>query len=253
MSVGVRRSLAAVALLAGVAVVAVPLAGDLRGQAVGAVRIAGDFHRVSRDDLEAAVRAELAAGGFFAVDVEKVRRAATALPWVREATVRRVWPDSIHIAVEERVAVARWNAEQLMEDDASLFRPAEGVERYPLARLAGPPGRHGDVLARFKRLATTFGTVAGGVSALSLSERGGWTVEFANGLTLVPRSPLDVDELARFAEALPRILGDRLGDAERIDLRYANGFAVRWREPPAPVAGTETDGRTGVQPGGEKG
>jgi len=245
VSVGVRRSLAAISLLAGVAVLAVPLAGDLSGYPVGAVRIAGDFHRVSRADLEAAVRAELAAGGFFAVDVEQVRRAATRLPWVREATVRRVWPDSIHIAVEERVAVARWNEDSLIEDDASLFRPAEGAQAYALARLAGPPGRHREVLDRFKRLATTFGALAGGVTALSLSARGEWRVEFASGLTLVPRTPLDVDALARFAQTLPRILGDRLGDAERIDLRYANGFAVRWRAASTPAKAQPPEGEKG--------
>jgi len=231
MSVGVRRSLAAVSLLAAVAVVAVPLAGDLREQAVGAVRVSGEFQHLSREALEAAVRAELAAGGFFAVDVERVRGAATSLPWVREATVRRVWPDSIHIAVQERVAVARWNARWLMEDDASLFRPVEGVDGHALVRLAGPEGRHREVLQQFKRIATTFGTLAGGVTGLTLSERGEWRLVFANGLTLVPRAPLDVAALARFAAALPRILGERLGEAERIDLRYANGFAVRWREP----------------------
>jgi cell division septal protein FtsQ len=56
-------------------------------------------------------------------------------------------------------------------------------------------------------------------------------VEFGNGLALVPRTPLDVAELARVAHALPRILGERLEQAARIDLRYANGFAVRWRDP----------------------
>jgi cell division protein FtsQ len=231
VSGGVRRSLAALSLLAGVAVLAVPLAGELSAQRIGAVRVTGEFQRLSRDELEAAVRAELAAGGFFAVDVERVRAAARMLPWVREATVRRVWPDSIHIAVQERVAVARWNERALMEDDATLFRPLDGVEGHSLPRLYGPRGREREVLEQFKRLAVTFGTVAGGVSALWLSERGGWRVRFSSGLTLVPRTPLDEAELARVAQALPRILGERLDQAARIDLRYANGFAVRWRDP----------------------
>ena len=221
MSAGVRRSMALLVLLAGVAVLLVPLAGELGALRVGHVRVTG----------EQAVRQELDAGGFFAVDVEKVRAAARALPWVREVTVRRVWPDSIDISMRERVAVASWNGDALLEDDASLFRPGEDVARYPLARLSGPAGTHAEVLARYKQLATTFGTLGGGVRAVALGERGEWQVTFSSGLTLVPDTPLDVEALGAFAAELPRILGARLDEAERIDLRHANGFAVRWRQP----------------------
>ncbi len=230
MSGGVRRTLAAAGLLAGLAVGALPLAEDLLRRPVLSVRVAGEFERVSRSTLEDAVRGELdRAGGFFAVDVDRVRRAALALPWVREVTVRRIWPDSIHIAVVERIAVARWNDAALIEDDATVFTPSEGADGYDLARLEGPPGSHARVLDQFKRLATGLGTLAGGVQRVSLSARGQWELEFGNGLTLVPRAPLDVDVVKRFAHALPGVLGERFEEAARIDMRYANGFAVRWR------------------------
>jgi cell division protein FtsQ len=238
VSAGVRRTLAATGLLAGLAVAALPLAGDLVERQVLSVRIAGEFQHVAREALEASVRRNLAAGGFFAVDVEGVRRAALALPWVREVTVRRVWPDSIHIAVVERVAVARWNQDALLEDDGSMFTPTEGAGRYPLARLEGPSGSHLRVLGEYKRLATGLAMLGGGVTRVSLSARGQWEIEFGNGLTLVPATPLDAAALQDFARALPGILGDRFERAARIDLRYANGFAVRWRDDdPQPEGG----------------
>lgn len=230
MSAGVTRTLVAVGLLAGLTAAAVPLAGDVLERQVLSVRVAGEFKHVSRATLEASVRRKLESGGFFAVDVDDLRRAALAHPWVREATVRRVWPDSIHIAVLERVAVARWNDHALLESDASLFSPGHGVAGYALARLEGPPDAHARVLDNYKRLATRLGTLAGGVQRLSLSARGQWEIELGNGLTLVPRVPLDVDALEDLARVLPRILGERFQHAARIDLRYANGFAVRWRD-----------------------
>jgi cell division protein FtsQ len=216
-----------------------PLADELMQRRVGSVRVAGEFQRMSRETLESVVRAELDGGGFFAVDVERVRRAARSLPWVREATVRRVWPDSIHIAVTERVPVARWNDSELIEDDGTLFRPAEGVERHALAGLHGPRGSELRVLEQFKRLATGLGTLAGGVRGVSLSDRGQWEVTFGNGMTLVPPSPLNLAVLKATAAALPRILGPRLERAARVDLRYANGFAVRWRDDQTKPGGDE--------------
>lgn len=243
MSAGVTRTLAAAGLLAGLAAAALPLAGEVFARQVLSVRVAGEFQHVSREALEASVRRRLAAGGFFAVDVDGLRRAALADPWVREATVRRVWPDSIHIAVIERVAVARWNDDALLETDASLFRPRQGVAYNTLAHLQGPPDSHARVLDNYKRLATRLGTLAGGVRRVSLNARGQWEIAFGNGLTLVPPAPLDVGALAQFALTLPRLLGDRFQRAQRIDLRYANGFAVRWSDDvpavPAPSEGSK--------------
>lgn len=230
MSAGVTRTLVAAGLLAGIMAAALPLAGDVFARQVLSVRVAGEFQHVARDALEASVRRRLDAGGFFAVDVDGLRRAALADPWVREATVRRVWPDSIHIAVLERVAVARWNDDALIESDASLFRPGQGAADHTLAQLEGPPDSHPRVLDNYKRLATGLGTLAGGVQRVSLSARGQWEIAFGNGLTLVPPTPLDVAALAEFARTLPRLLGERFQYAERIDLRYANGFAVRWND-----------------------
>lgn len=240
MSGRVKRGVGVAALLVGLAGVVLPLAGDVIERRVLSVRVAGEFRHVKRARLESVVRQELDGRGFFQLEMERVRRAALALPWVREVTVRRVWPESLHIAVVERVAIARWNDVALMEDDAQVFVPDEDVDRYRLVRLEGPPGREAEVLATYKRLAVAFATLAGGVARLAFSAHGQWEVTFGNGMTLVPQAPLDVDRLESFARRLPAILGERMDQAARIDLRYANGFAVRWREAgrgDAPAAG----------------
>jgi cell division protein FtsQ len=230
MSVGVKRSMGILGLLVGLAAVVLPLAGDVMERQVLSVRVAGEFQHVNRTRLEAVVRQELDGRGFFQLDVERVRQVARALPWVREATVRRVWPDSIHIAVVERVAVARWNGDALMEDDGQVFVPDEDLAGYGLANLEGPQGQEVGVLAQYKRLAVGLATLSGGVQRVSLSAHGQWEIAFGNGMTLVPQTPLDAAALESFARRLPDILGDRLEQAARIDLRYANGFAVRWRD-----------------------
>ncbi|MFT5174250.1 MAG: cell division protein FtsQ [Gammaproteobacteria bacterium] len=216
--------------MAGLVAAAIPLLNDLLNRHVLSVRVAGKFGHLSRLELETVVRERLTSDGFFAVDVESVRQAALSLPWVRDVSVRRVWPDSVHIDVEERVAMARWNGDALMEGDASIFKPRGGADAYVLPKLSGPSGQHVRVLAQFKHLSTGLRAIGGGVVGLSLSERGQWEVNFASGMTIVPSTPFDVAALMQFSRMLPSILGDDLPRVARIDLRYANGFAVRWHE-----------------------
>jgi cell division protein FtsQ len=47
--------------------------------------------------------------------------------------------------------------------------------------------------------------------------------------------------IERFVRVLPVVLASAPGVIERADLRYANGFAIRWREPiVAPTEEPET-------------
>ena len=131
------RQLLVASLLVALAAAAVPIAQRLDGYKVNSVRVAGDFRHVSRDALETVV-ADQITKGFFEVDVEAVRAASRALPWVREASVRRVWPDSLHVAIVERQPVARWNDETLVEADGSLFEPHGRARDLNLPMLAAP-------------------------------------------------------------------------------------------------------------------
>ena len=117
----ILRGITALVFVAALIAAFVPVLNDVFNRHVLSVRVTGKLDHLARIELEAAVREQLRSASFFTVEVESLRRAAASLPWVRDVAVRRVWPDSVHIAVEERVAVVRWNDDALMEDDASIL------------------------------------------------------------------------------------------------------------------------------------
>jgi cell division protein FtsQ len=43
------------------------------------------------------------------------------------------------------------------------------------------------------------------------------------------------ERLQRFVDVLPRLMAGHSGGFERADLRYANGFAIRWSDGEAPA------------------
>ena len=230
------RPLLIAGLLLALAGAAWPVAQRLGGHAVNSVRVAGEFKHVSRNALEQVV-ADQITKGFFEVDVEAVRVASRALPWVREASVRRVWPDSLHVAIVEREPVARWNDETLMELDGALFQPHGKADKLNLPGLYGPAESEREVLAAHGRFRAVLGPLGGGIESLRLLERGGWRLTLANGTILVLADGQDGATLKGFARAAAKEIAEHLDQIEQVDLRYAGGFAVRLKQVPEQGSG----------------
>lgn len=222
-----------VVLLVGLLVAGTFVWRELNSRPISSVRIAGEFVNVSRESLQQVINGFLPSG-FLRLDVEAVRRAAAQLPWVRRVSVRRVWPDSLHIAVVERVAVARWNDDAYLEADGSRFSPDEIAPDEKFVRLTGPEGAEKKVLKMYERMARILAPLKTPIRKLSLDPRGAWRVELETGLRLQLGHAENLKVLAPYIASLPNILGDRYSDADQIDLRYRNGFAVRWRTPAGP-------------------
>ena len=210
--------------------VAVPIVAGVVTLPVRSVQISGEFVRVSKADIERAV-APLLVSGLLRVDVEALRRAALAVPGVREATVRRVRSDRVEIFVIERVAIARWAGGGLIEVDGTHFSPADGgdpAEALPL--LTGPEGSERRVLDLHAALERVLAPLGMTPLATELTPRGVLYATLADGPRLVMRPETVGSSAASYARVLAEITAGRLHEVERVDFRYPSGFAVRMRQ-----------------------
>ncbi|MED6310880.1 MAG: FtsQ-type POTRA domain-containing protein, partial [Pseudomonadota bacterium] len=76
--------------------------------------------RISRGDL------------IFGVDVEVARKRLEAIGWVASARVERHLPDTIRVAIRERIPVAVWQKKGkfLLVDAGGVVIGSEGFERF---------------------------------------------------------------------------------------------------------------------------
>ena len=77
------------------------------------------------------------------------------------------------------------------------------------------------------------------VVVLESDDRGQLRAELAGGTELLVGDSDFKERLKRFTTLYQGTLGERAGDLARVDLRYQQGVAVVFREPPQ-VAGVET-------------
>lgn len=206
--------------------------------ALGGVTVRGDVAHNSAVTLRAHVAPQVA-GNFFAVDLAAARRAFEAAPWVRQAVVRREFPNRLRVWLQEHQAVAFWGAEgdsALVNSFGEVFEANAGdVEPDELPRLSGPQGESAQVLAMYRLLAPLFEPLDLAVTQLALSSRGSWQLALDAG-TVVELGRGTRDEVAartqRFVQTLTQVTsryGRRPEALVSADLRHGDGYAVRLR------------------------
>jgi cell division protein FtsQ len=188
------------------------------------VTIQGELRHTLRSEIEAALYSRVH-GNFFSVDVVQVRASLERLPWVRRASVRRVWPDRLEATLEEHQALARWGENGLVNTFGERF-PGATKERLP--QFSGPRGSESEVTRRYARFRDIVAPLGTSVEEVILSPRLAWQLRLGNGVRLALGRDADAAEarLARFVQAAAR----GVSRYDYVDLRYPNGFALRVQE-----------------------
>lgn len=208
------------------------------------IRINGDLVHLQRDRLQRVV-AEAIEGGFFGVDMAKVRSAVKALPWVDQVSVRRVYPHTLEMDVTEQVAIARWGSDQLVNARGEVFLPDGVAVDGDLLQLSGPEGSSVRVVAFCRELQARLAKAGLELTRLSLEQRRDWQLETRDGMTLVLAGHDVSAQLNRFLLAYPVLAADPVRRVERVDMRYGHGFAVRWQDRELSGKGEQETGKRG--------
>jgi len=197
-------------------------------RAISDVRIVGSLRWVNPEELKRAIAGRLR-GGFFRVDIVGVRESALAVPWVHDVSVRRVWPGELHLTVLEDRPIARWGDGGLVTDRGTVLPAPRERTGIGLPVFAGPREAIPRLIDGLREFSSIFDGIGGGIARLERSAAGNWSLRFADGVLLVFRDEQQ-GHVRRFAAVYLSALSGRRGSIERIDLRYPNGFAVRWRD-----------------------
>lgn len=206
-----------------------PIAQVLVESKLGAVAEANQLELQQKLDGFGEVR-------FLSVDLAAMQQALEQLPWIDQARVSRIWPDLLKVEVVEQQPIARWGEQQWLNSRGQVFR---GVTREPEAgmpRLLGPEGSEEQVMQQYWSLTRLLRPLGYSIARLELKARGSWFVTTGDGLELLLGRDVVLEKMRRFSAIHERELKEQMDRVARIDLRYANGLAVAWREDDSAVA-----------------
>ncbi|MDR3393596.1 MAG: cell division protein FtsQ/DivIB [Parasulfuritortus sp.] len=185
------------------------------------VEVTGALHPETRQ----AIRPVLAglSGGLFSIDLDKARQGLETLPWVRSASVRRVWPNGLAVTLEEHVPSASWNDTAVLDVHGEAF-PVTPWKDLP--RLFAPEGMEKEVAQRYGEFTAALAPAGWHIGQIRVDARHTWQLTLADGMTIeLGRERLD-ERLKRFVTFYP-LAAERMAGIRRVDMRYPNGFAAQ--------------------------
>ncbi len=193
------------------------------------IRVHGTFINLSEEMLYQSVSKAIA-GGYFNIDVEHVREEVEQLPWVKRATVRRVWPDTLSVSVIEQKPVAVAKGFGLVNTQGEVFKPAEKYTAKVLPVFDGKPSLNMEMLQKYHAMNALLAGIQQKIVYMKFDARHALQIELDNGLKLVLGRGDSKRRLQRMLKIYPRVLAARVQDIDVIDLRYTNGMAISWKK-----------------------
>ena len=175
-------------------------------------------------------------------DVSEARSRIIGLPWVGGASVRKMYPSSLIVSLEERVPFALWQRGNVI---IVIDRSGAPIIEYADSRFASLPlvvGYGAEAVAdEFITLINSFPTLAPRVRASVFVSERRWNLILENGITVkLPEQDMDaaLDVLARY----DREEGLLARSVSEVDLRMPDRIIVRVADGDSETAGNNEGG-----------
>lgn len=194
--------------------------------------LTGERHFTTNDDVRQAILALGAPGTFMTQDVDIIQQQIERLPWVKQASVRKQWPDELKIHLVEYVPVAHWNDLHMVDAEGKSFSiPAQRLGNQKLPLLYGPEGSEQDVLEGYRAMNGVLAANKYQLKMASMTARHSWQLALDNDVRLELGRDDRMGRLQRFIGLYPVLLQQAQVENKRVsyvDLRYDSGASVGW-------------------------
>lgn len=165
--------------------------------------------------------------GYFEQDIREIKQKFLEIPWVKEAVVRKIYPDRLSVTLVEHRPVAIWNNRRFLSDQGVIFElPKDRIDSSGFPILSGPDSEARKVLDAWYKIQQDVASRQLVLKSVETDTRGSWTITLDNFIELRLGRGDWLPKIDRFVMIFPEI---HIPDGKRlayVDLRYEHGAAV---------------------------
>lgn len=149
-------------------------------------------------------------------------------PWVYSASLTSVWPDKLVIKIHEQKPIAFWGDEGMVNEFGEVIEVDLPSEHGKLPMLYSPFDKGREMVENYLKLLRWMKDFPVDIVEFTEDSRGSWQLKLANGLKVKIGRQEQERRLRRFMVGYRNQLVGQVEKINTVDLRYTNGFAVKW-------------------------
>ena len=197
---------------------------------VKSVLVVGQLHFVSEEKVSSIVMPYVSKG-FFNVPVALIQHRLLQIPGVKKVDIGRRFPAQVTIHVIERTPVASYAKGGLISDNGILFKPHQVKEVSALPTVDAPQSELLPAVKMYQSLSAVLAADKLAIAKLDLDKSGQWVIHLASGPIIYPGEEQVIPRVKNFVKAYNDLIEKNKGKIlQSVDLRYRQGFAVRWEK-----------------------
>ncbi|MCK4709620.1 MAG: cell division protein FtsQ/DivIB, partial [Gammaproteobacteria bacterium] len=192
------------------------------------VLVSGDYKQINKSNINKKLHAYLGKG-FFAIDIKSIQQSISLEPWIKTVSVKRIWPSELHVHLIEKTAVARWDKDHLLSQQAVIFE-ADSKQFSHLPLISGYSGRSRQLLHRYSEMQQEFSRHGIQISEMSEDSKGALSLLLNKKLKVNIGSENNEIKIQHLLAVYSQQIKPRVEKIKHIDFRYSNGFSIAWKE-----------------------
>ena len=187
------------------------------------ISIIGEYQHIDKEQVDL-IANEYIEGNFFSINLDQTRQAFKKLAWIREIAIRKKFPDTLEVTIEEHKPIARWGRIGLVNNYGEIFNAASQDE---LPLFIGYENFVKEMTLKFMEMNKILSKELMQVGTITLSERLSWEVITDNQVRVILGRDNIIKKLNLFTNNYQNILAELKNRIEYVDLRYKDGFSVK--------------------------
>ncbi|MFT6836434.1 MAG: cell division protein FtsQ [Francisellaceae bacterium] len=192
------------------------------------VKILGNYKYVPQKKLQKEITA-FTDKGYFNVNVSRLRNMIVSLPGIKSVEVKRIWPNTVSITIQQQSAFAQWNKHEILSKQATIFTPRNRINQNDLPQFIGANHNAKLMIKMYQSLQVMTGNL---YQIKTLSYIGNqWEIILDSNTKIMLGNNEVQKRLEQFIKYYP-ILSQTHKDEmiTYFDARYPSGFSIKWKK-----------------------
>lgn len=195
------------------------------------VKIQGELNHITQEEVREKLN-PLIETNLFLLDEAQIITELENEPWIRQVSLRKIWPKQLEVHIKEQVPVAFWGKGRLLNQYGEIFKGELPDKKGVFPYLESPKDNGRELGERYVYLQRLLNKTPLEIMELTEDDTGVWRVRFRQGPVLIIGRKEHEKRIERFKIGYLQGLKDNFTLIRKIDLRYTNGFAVEWKQTP---------------------